>query len=734
MYFKNGRRLSSLLPIPFNTSTLAILCTLGLLAGGCSRDESPAETTVETAIVEQQAMSEPVNYEADDVMFSEPYIDMDEWREEPVRHRYVHGGFKNTDTRFSLYLPPADQYEGRFFQYITPVPDSENLSQGATGEEDKIGFAIDSGAYFVESNGGGKFGAAMPGTDIDPTVGAYRANAAVAQYSRIVAMNMYGSQRPYGYAFGGSGGGFRTLAGMENTNGVWDGAVPFVIGSPMAIPNVFTVRTYAMRVLNKKLPDVADAVDAGSNKDPFTDIGLNDEESAALTEATKMGFPLRGWHAWDHLGLHAFALLFPSVVAADPSYFEDFWSKPGYEGYNPPESLQNALINQKTTIEKLMTVDEARAMGLQVGHLAGRPHGLADDAWKAMQGEHGSQVPVGIQLADVPEKNTLGTDLKVVSGKAAGSPLPIARIEQNIVLFTPGSEETVAKLKPGDEVLLDNRNFLAVQTYHRHQVPGRDFRVWDQFRDSEGIPIYPQRPMILGPIFAMGATGTNQTGIFSGKMIIVENLYDTEAFAWQADWYRNKARENLGDELDNNLRLWLTDHANHSDSRDQKDPTHTISYLGVLQQALRDLSVWVEKGVEPPANTSYKFVDGQLAVPATAAERHGIQPVVVLKANGAERADIKPGETVELFAEIEVPPGTGEVVSAEWDLDGKGAFPVPGDVTRNASGNATVKLTHLYDQPGTYFATLRVASQRQGDAFTPFTRIQNLARARVVVK
>jgi hypothetical protein len=78
----------------------------------------------------------------------------------------VHGGFEGTETRFSLYLPPQEQYDGRFFQYITPVPMNEYLSQGKTGEEDKIGFAIDSGAYFIETNGGG-MKAMMEGSTID---------------------------------------------------------------------------------------------------------------------------------------------------------------------------------------------------------------------------------------------------------------------------------------------------------------------------------------------------------------------------------------------------------------------------------------------------------------------------------------------------------------------------------------------------------------------------------------
>jgi len=127
-----------------------------------------------------------------DPMFQHPYIDIDEWRDQPVRHRYVHGGFAGTDTRFSFYFPPQEQYAGRFFQYITPFPDNENLSQGATGETDKIGFSIASGAYFIETNGGGRTDFTKLGVQNDPTIGAYRANAASAQYSRVVAMEMYG--------------------------------------------------------------------------------------------------------------------------------------------------------------------------------------------------------------------------------------------------------------------------------------------------------------------------------------------------------------------------------------------------------------------------------------------------------------------------------------------------------------------------------------------------------------
>ena len=92
---------------------------------------------------------------------------------------------------------------------------------------------------------------------------------------------------------------------------------------------------------------------------------------------------------------------------------------------------------------------------------------------------------------------------------------------------------------------------------------------------------------------------------------------------WQADWYRARVHEHLGDALDDNFRVWFTDNALHGDFATQEDPTHTVSYLGVLHQALRDLSRWVEKGVVPPESTRYEVVDGQVVVPADAAATPG---------------------------------------------------------------------------------------------------------------
>ena len=669
-----------------------------------------------------------------DTLLKSPYVDVDEWRDKPIRHRYVHGGFKGTETRFSFYFPPKEKYEGRFFQYITPFPDNEYLSQGASGEEDKIGFSVSSGAYFIETNGGGRIDFGKPGFASDPSIGAYRANAASAQFSRVVAVQIFGGKRPYGYAFGGSGGAYRTIGGIENTEDVWDGVVPYVVGSPMAIPNVFTVRMHAMRVLKDKLAQIIDAVEPGGSGDMYA--GLNAEEKDALQEVTKMGYPPKSWFGYKTMGIHGFLVLYQGVVMADRKYFtDDFWKVPGYLGANPPPSLLKARIQKVSKIKAGIPVDEAARLGL-IESPSAQERGTAEAAWKSM-GEKEGTMPVAFQLEDMlPDIDFPGGDLVIKSGTAVGKTLQLTKIAGDKVIIGPADARVLAQVKQGDEVQVDNSNFLAVQTYHRHQVPGNEYKVWDQFRDKDGKPIYPQRPMMLGPLFTRSASGVLPGGKFKGKMIVLASLWDREAFPWQADWYRLKVMENLGAETDNHFRLWYTDHALHGDLTKQEDPTHTVSYLGVLQQALRDLSAWVEKGIAPPATTNYNIEDGQVIVPPTATERKGIQPVLTLKANGGERAEVKVGEPVTFNAIIELPQNTGKIVAAQWDFEGAGSFGVEGKLIPdgNSSTRVTLKTSHVFTKPGTYFTTLRGVAQRQGDVRTPYARIQNLARVRIIVR
>jgi hypothetical protein len=74
------------------------------------------------------------------------------------------------------------------------------------------------------------------------------------------------------------------------------------------------------------------------------------------------------------------------------------------------------------------------------------------------------------------------------------------------------------------------------------------------------------------------------------------------------------------------------------------------------------------------------------------------------------------------------------VVAADWDFDGTGTYPTPEALKDTRAAKVTVSASHSYTQPGTYVAAVRATSHRHGDSKTPYERVQNLGRVRVVVK
>ncbi len=635
--------------------------------------------------------------------YNDPVIEIDEMRESPVPHRYVHGSFRGTQARFSFYFPPEEQYEGRFFHNTYPMAITSDIGpfpiefEVATGD---LGFTVDSGAYYVQTNNGGLFRAA----GVDPAIAAYRVNAAAAKFSRQVAADVYGEHRPWGYLFGGSGGAYQTLGAAENTEGVWDGFVPFVPGCDQAIPSMFTVRMHALRVLRQRdrLPGIADALAPGGSGDPYAD--LNEEEAAALREVSLMGFPPRSWYDHASMGSGYFANISGMIPAMDPGYVDDFWSEPGYLGTDSSSRIGEMRFRH----ESLVTAT------------SGAP-------------------PFVIELADAPTGDCADAHLVVLSGESAGHSLPVKNAKgAAIELIMTADPAAAGKIAVGDRVAVDNSWALALQTYHRHQVPPpRNYYAWDQFLDSDGQALYPQRNVLVGPAGTINSAGSMLEGKFSGKMLMLAVLLDIDAFPWQADWYRSQAMASKGAAFEENFALYFIDNAHHENPQTALQRAHAVSFGGALQQALRDLSLWVEQGIEP-SSTAYRIENTQVVVPADAAARKGIQPVVQLgvgiTADGefSERVEVSAGETVCFSAAVAVPPGMGSVVSAEWDFAGSGEFTQREDIP-SPMETARFTASFTYHEAGTYFPALRVAAQRSGDSATAYGRVQNIALARVVV-
>ena len=158
-----------------------------------------------------------------------PYIDIDEQRDTPLPHRYVHGGFADSDTRFSFYFPPKEQYRGRLYQYLeggTAGHETFLAAGGIFGPDDTFRLVFEElGGYLVESNQG-HFPNDGTGTGSDLVM--FGASAESARYSKEIAAEMYGEAPHHSYVYGGSGGGIRSLASIEGAPDVWDGAVPSI--------------------------------------------------------------------------------------------------------------------------------------------------------------------------------------------------------------------------------------------------------------------------------------------------------------------------------------------------------------------------------------------------------------------------------------------------------------------------------------------------------------------------
>jgi hypothetical protein len=593
-----------------------------------------------------------------------------------------------------LALPPGSKFHGRFFQHTYPLPQGDAMNPTNARVRD-LSFSFASGGYYLKQVG-----------DLQGLSG-YRPGAAAAKWARNYAATFYKRKgRIYGYLFGGSGGSFQTLGAMESTKGVWDGAVPYVMGSDITLVNAGVFASFAALALNDRLPAIAEAVKPGGSGDPFA--GLNADQREALTEILHAGYPLRALDIPPFPALAGLAAM--RVRAADPSYAEDFWTKPGYEGSNPPAYLAAAKFDKSYRVTGtdpsgaliLDSVPDFATVSSSKG--AGISYSVYDASGKL----------AGV-LA-VPFRGALNGNVLKLSPEAAAANAPLVRT-----------------LLSGGKLRVDNLWYLALSFYPRHALPAdRGYYTYTALRKADGTPRYPQRSVDLSDAPNPTTGGAHYTGKINGKVILVSNLLDNLAYPWHADWYSAKVRSAIGVRAwADNLRIQYTDHADHIDNFDVNSD-RMVDYNPMLYQSLRDLAAWVEQGVPAPASTRYEIVNvGQVKVPGTASARGGIQPVVSLTSAGGQRVEVAANQPVTLTIRADTPPGGGRVVKLEASSgDGPVAFR-PIAIQPGVSIRAQVTFT--YSKPGTYFPVVRASSQREGDPHD-LVQIPNLDRVRVVVR
>lgn len=624
-----------------------------------------------------------------------PVIDAEADFQEPVPHHRISGHFNGTNVDFNLYLPGKSAWQGRFFQHVYPL-------QNSTAPEREFTFGIDSGAYWVKVKG---------------TLG-YRADAAVAKLSRQLAREYYDEpdRQIYGYVYGGSGGSLQTVGGMENTVGVWDGALVLIQAVPASNPNNFCIRALGGIVLDGKSKEIADAVSPGGSGNPLE--ALNELERAVWEEVTAFGVPVKVWEDFDDVARNGTrtrlwealrTLIIPSFKNSDSSYVDDFWTKPGYAGTEDSqlgEFFRSALVTFNSTVRDV----HRGSNGVPVAF--------------SLDNAPASIDPKGLEYFVQKEDGTVGSFFALLDGRT-----------NEAMIYGESDPAALAALDSGSELTVNNRWWLSVHTCHRHQLTSREgYYGFDYFRGPEGKPLYPQREVELAPIQSeRAAGGGTHTGKFNGKMIVMDNLLDYDALPWHADWYRNVVREAIGDEaFEDNYRLYYADNADHyMGPVDKNLQARIVDFTGLWEQHLRDLATWVEQDIAPPAQTRYSLNFTQVELPATACHRRGIQPIINLTVEGKDIVQVGVGERVMFNVYAEAPPATGKIVSLEWDPEGTGGF-----AQEEFDGPARFveeTATHVFQTPGTYFPVVRVGSHRQGNASSPFARSLNLSRVRVVV-
>ena len=423
----------------------------------------------------------------------------------PVSHTKVAAHFKPTATtpeyKVTFYLPRREKWQRRFFQHAYPLEQPEKPGD--------IAFALANGGYLVNVKGTPR------------GRGGYRVDAAAAKLAKEYATRFYRADagKIFGYLWGGSGGALQTIGAAENTTGVWDGAVPYVMPNEGSLLNANAVGALAGLALREKLPAIAEAIKPGGTNDPFA--VLSEDERAIFKEALGMGIPLRTFETVSP-GSPILMFLSGGVTANDPRYVEDFWSKPGYEGSNPPPYLRKAKVDEFATVAQVNTEADGTPTSVALDH----------------EPRIGSAEPMGLGFWIYDSDGT--TKIGVLNGALKGASFTLGR----------GNDAAVVKqLKRGARLRVNNLFYLALHFYHRHALPqGPGHYTYDQFRKADGSPRHPQRSYFASTEQAVGtAGGGTQNGKINMKLIVLQSMVDAGAQPWMADWYSKQVLSALGE-------------------------------------------------------------------------------------------------------------------------------------------------------------------------------------------
>jgi hypothetical protein len=644
-----------------------------------------------------------------------------------IPYTEVTGHFPATKTLETL--PPGIRQSPTTFQqnYVFRFPAKEYWRNRSFEQQHPTGggvvdnrMAFTNGAYSVNWMSAGSAN----------SVASHRHEAAATKVAKAYANKLYGNTaKIYSYFWGCSGGGIVSMAAAENVTGVWDGVQVHCMGpSGTATFHSFHWQAlYTMAIPQAKRDAIAQAAAPGGTGDIYA--GLNDEEKSVLNEFISAGYPL------PVIGNHFKGLDLPlvdpvDIRVADPTYEDDFWSKPGYTGVNPPNYLKAAIVDGWATITGITRDAAGNPTAIQFDPATVPALGSIGDAYLeywvyAKGGKQRLIDPVRAMGPFTENKRRYS-----LQGKFDADTSTLALTGTYPQRWGPdlpyiNSKVLLDGLAVGSKIRINNRFILAMYFYPRYSnIPGA--RSYDQYRNADGSAKYPQRQDIsfLASSNYRTMGGRIETGDIKTKVMIIEGRGDNLSWPLFNASYAQQIQRTLGATKANAMmRFYLHDNGRHAVSGGEP---------GIWQQSMQDMMAWVEKGIAPPPSTSFTIRNGQVIPPDNAAERHGLQPVMNFTANGVTRATIGVNQPVNLAGKFEMPPKLGEIVQYGWTIDGKAE---PMTVLDKPQPLVNVSRTISFPAPGTYVVRLTVNGQRDGlVAPANQTLMQNFKEVRVVVQ
>jgi hypothetical protein len=644
-----------------------------------------------------------------------------------IPYTQVTGHFPATKTLATL--PAGVRQSPTTFQqnYVFRFPAKEFWRNRSFQQQHPSGGgAVDNRMAFTN----GAFSIIWMSASVPNAVASHRHEAAATKVAKAYANKLYGnSAKIYSYFWGCSGGGIVAMAAAENTTGVWDGVQSQCMG-PTGVASYHSFHwqaLYTMAIPQAKRDAIAAAAAPGGTGDIYA--GLNEEEKSVLNEFISAGYPLPV--IGNHYKNLALSLVDPvDIRMADPTYEDDFWSKPGYAGTNPPNYLKAAKVDGWAIITGITRDTAGVPTAIQFDPATVPALGSIGDTYLEFwiyAPESKTRLIDPIVRAGDRRGNKQRFSLQGKLDATTGRLTLTGTNKDNFGLTWPitNSKVLLDALKVGSKVRVNNRFILAMYYYPRYSnIPGA--RSYDQYRNADGSAKYPQRKNIsvlsYGNYRTMG--GRNETGAIKTKVMIIEGRSDNLSWPLFNASYAESIQRTLGKaKADAMMRFYLHDNGRHAVGGGEP---------GVFQQSMQDMIAWVEMGIAPPPSTSYTIRNGQVIPPDNAAERHGLQPVMSLTANDSARATVGVNQPVDLVARLEMPPKTGEIVQYNWTIAGTAD---PMAVLTKPQPLVNVNRSITFDKPGTYVIRLTVNGQRDGLLHPANqTLMQNFREVRVVVQ